>query len=420
MATALLSVDTDEGNGTLYWVVTQSYAPPTAFQVEGGADENGDAADASGNQSVTSTGTQNAEAPYLTDSVVYYAHFMHKDAAGNRSDVASSAAFTADLLTISGIPVLTATEDAAYDGFTATGSGGKTPYTYSLVGTWPDGLSIDSGTGEVSGTPTENGTFASLSVRVTDDIGQTADLDSFSVVVDPASASDPFFSSVKLLLGFEGADASTTITDESPSARGNATIEGNAQIDTAQFKFGSSSYLSDGSGDGAKFTHSTDFDFTGQFTLEAWIRPNTTTPGNRDILSNTGGTFAIGFLFWCPSSPANQLSFWAGVGSTVSFNQQINSSGLTWVSGQWYHVAVDRDSSDKIRVYRDGTMVASATASGTIGPGGSIRFGVGVDDQGTGSRSWNGWIDEVRVTKGVARYASDSGYTVPTEAFSRS
>ncbi len=31
-----------------------------------------------------------------------------------------------------------------------------------------------------------------------------------------------------------------------------------------------------------------------------------------------------------------------------------------------------------------------------------------------------GWLDELRITKGVARYASDGGFTVPTAAFPRS
>lgn len=90
-------------------------------------------------------------------------------------------------LGISGTPVLTATEGEAYAGFTATGSGGEEPYTYSLVGTWMAGVSINSSTGEVSGTPTESGTFASLSVRVTDGNLDTADLDTFTIEVEAAA-----------------------------------------------------------------------------------------------------------------------------------------------------------------------------------------------------------------------------------------
>lgn len=94
------------------------------------------------------------------------------------------------VLTLSGSPVLTATEDSAYAGFTVTASNGTAPYVYSLVGTWPTGITINSSTGEVSGTPTESGTFASLSVRVTDDVLDTDDLPTFTLEVAAAAVGD--------------------------------------------------------------------------------------------------------------------------------------------------------------------------------------------------------------------------------------
>lgn len=87
---------------------------------------------------------------------------------------------------ISGTPVLTATENVAYAGFTVSGSGGTAPYTYALVGTWPTGISINSGTGAVSGTPTVDGSFAGLSVKVTDADSKEAQLPTFTLVVAAA------------------------------------------------------------------------------------------------------------------------------------------------------------------------------------------------------------------------------------------
>lgn len=90
-------------------------------------------------------------------------------------------------LSISGSPVTSATQGSAYAGFTATASGGQAPYTYSLVGTWPTGVSVNSSTGAVTGTPTNSGTFTGLSVRVTDNLGATADLSTFTLTVAAGS-----------------------------------------------------------------------------------------------------------------------------------------------------------------------------------------------------------------------------------------
>lgn len=84
---------------------------------------------------------------------------------------------------ISGTPVLTGTDDVAYAGFTVTTRGGTAPLVYALVGTWPAGISINTSTGAVSGTPTAAGTFANLSVKVTDDDSEESQLPTFTLVI---------------------------------------------------------------------------------------------------------------------------------------------------------------------------------------------------------------------------------------------
>lgn len=87
------TVTTDEGNGTLYWVVTQSATSPSVAQVQAGNDHLGNPADDSGSQSVSATGIQSVSASGLTEEVTYYFHFQQNDAVNHTSTVVTSASF---------------------------------------------------------------------------------------------------------------------------------------------------------------------------------------------------------------------------------------------------------------------------------------------------------------------------------------
>lgn len=98
-SSADLSVETDEGNGTLYVVVTTSATAPSAAQVKAGQDHTGTAAAFADSQAISSTGTKSFNASSLTASTTYYAHYMHEDTATNQSSVVSSASFTTNSAT---------------------------------------------------------------------------------------------------------------------------------------------------------------------------------------------------------------------------------------------------------------------------------------------------------------------------------
>ena len=57
-------------------------------------------------------------------------------------------------------------------------------------------------------------------------------------------------------------------------------------------------------------------------------------------------------------------------------------------------------------------------ASALVFAGGALASGGGNSDNAF--YFFNGNMDEIRITKGLARYASDSGYTVATQSFPRS
>jgi hypothetical protein len=87
-------------------------------------------------------------------------------------------------MSFSGTCATSGTQGAAYSGCSYTGpSGGATPYTYSLSGAWPSGISIASSTGVVSGSPSVSGTFNGLSVTAVDNVGGSASIANFNLTI---------------------------------------------------------------------------------------------------------------------------------------------------------------------------------------------------------------------------------------------
>jgi hypothetical protein len=112
--TATATVSTDEGNGTLYYMVsTNTTETPTVVK-------------AGFSQAVTAVGTQNVSFSGLTAGTTYYTHFLHKDAAGNESSVANGPGFTT--LANSNVRlnrVITNCTESASAPWKYTGSGGS-------------------------------------------------------------------------------------------------------------------------------------------------------------------------------------------------------------------------------------------------------------------------------------------------------
>lgn len=119
--TANGGVTTDESNGTLYMVTTGSATAPTSAQVKAGQDHAGAAAAFAGSQAVSSAGAKTFSVTGLGAGTTYYNHYMHEDAAANRSAVATSASFTTDAADTTA-PVLSSPVDAANGATAATGS----------------------------------------------------------------------------------------------------------------------------------------------------------------------------------------------------------------------------------------------------------------------------------------------------------
>lgn len=202
-----------------------------------------------------------------------------------------------------------------------------------------------------------------------------------------------------LLLPFDGADGSTTITDHSPSPK-TATLYGNAQLSTAQKKYGASSLLLDGDGDYVTYAASSDFDFgTGDFTIELWYRSTQTTAYATlfALAWDSGSNWQV-----MNGESSNQLCAWANAISTSYPILTVTNSAVH--DGAWHHFAWVR-SGNVHTLYFDGVSHATGTSAASIGNSSGV-LNIGRDPT-YGPRYYSGYIDDLRITKGVARYTAD-------------
>ena len=207
----------------------------------------------------------------------------------------------------------------------------------------------------------------------------------------------PNFANVSLLLHMDGSNGSTTFTDSSSNTL-TVTANGNAQISTAQSKFGGSSLRLSASGDFLSLPVVDDLSLDGDFTAELWLR--TLDETDQTICGADGGINHQLFRVNYPS--VGRIFFYIGL---ASYNMQSASSVIN--AGQFHHLAFTR-SSDTAKAYVDGIEVASMTLESAI----AVQFRkIGNLYNG----AVNAHIDELRITKGVARYTAN--FTPPTAPF---
>ncbi len=175
---------------------------------------------------------------------------------------------------------------------------------------------------------------------------------------------------------------------------------GNAQISTSVKKYGTGSLAFDGTGDYLSTPANPIFAFgTGDFTVEAWVYP-TTIAADWFICSGIGSG---GFFF--------------GNSAGVGFGWGRNAVAWDYRSGSlsintWSHVAVSR-SGTTMRLFINGTLQGTAQTNSTLYD--LSTGGTSIGSQGT-NYYLNGYIDDLRITKGVARYTGN--FTPPVAAFS--
>jgi len=208
-------------------------------------------------------------------------------------------------------------------------------------------------------------------------------------------AGDPDIDAVASLLHFEGANNSTVFTDSSPRPK-TFTAVGGAVITTAQSVFGGSS-LRLTAGARISTPANSDFNFgTGDFTLEARVRFSSLADAGIFGSSGNGGFDAAFIGSQIRLGRANTA--WD---SSVNFTRSLDT---------WYAVAWCR-SGTSLRFFIDGVLLGTVSNNQSYDSASEVLVGTSSPTE----RRLEGWIDEVRATKGVARY-TDS-YTIADAPF---
>lgn len=223
----------------------------------------------------------------------------------------------------------------------------------------------------------------------------------------PIVGGDPDFSRVTLLLHLNGTNVSTTFADTSSSPK-TLTPVGSAQISTAESKFSQSLLLNDANNYTNYLTTPNNAGFqmgTGDFAVEAWIYLISKPRNAASIISSGSSEYNVNGGYFIVDS-SNKIQF--GIpGSTIS--------GGTISPGQWYHVAGTR-SGTTIRIFINGTLEATGTGDSNSYNFSKDNLLIGRNGwDGSGSQGFHGYIDEVRITKGVPRYVNT--FTAPTSPF---
>ena len=215
---------------------------------------------------------------------------------------------------------------------------------------------------------------------------------------------DEEFGNVSLLLHGDGTNGSTTIVNSSSNVQ-SVTAIGDAQINTtvtdAFGRTGVGVIEFDGVGDYLTTPNDNSYQFgSGNFTVEWWWKTTGTQFHFIELENQVLGNWAVAVF--------NSFFYWQSYYNQANIIGPVPCSSI--LNGQWHHIALSR-SGTSLRLFFDGALQgASPYTDNTnyIGTG-DLTVGKGV------LGDFNGYIDDLRITKGVARYTSN--FTPPTAPF---
>lgn len=219
---------------------------------------------------------------------------------------------------------------------------------------------------------------------------------------------DPDFADVVLLLHCDGANGGTSFPDSSSIAN-TVTASNGGVTETSVVKFGTAAMAVLGTGlrSGVTVPYSSNFDFsTGDWTIEFWGYSGDWANASSGQILIQEFAFTTVFPYRITIDSSGHLNLDCADSSGIA---QVALAGATVLSvNTWQFFAVQRSGS-AFAIYVDGVLDASSTYAGSLGSNSANPF-IGGTAGSAGT-----FLDEIRFTKGVARYSAN--FTPPTAAF---
>jgi hypothetical protein len=229
---------------------------------------------------------------------------------------------------------------------------------------------------------------------------------------------DPYFDKVSLLLHMDGTNGSTTFVDSGPNSVAVTSSSVTISSTGAKSGFGQFGDFPGLSNSSLTISATSLFNFgTDNFTIEGWFNIPVGATGNpfgKTLMSNESNVWSAGAFSFYGLASASQFrpSFWINEFSSGS-PILIPSTG-DYRDGNWHHIAIVRNGS-AFAMYIDGSQVASGTHPGNCGSSTrNLMIGDNLANNG-GDRNLLAKIDDIRITKGAARYLAN--FTPPTAPF---
>jgi hypothetical protein len=219
----------------------------------------------------------------------------------------------------------------------------------------------------------------------------------------------------KLLLHADGIGAS--FTDSSASAK-TITANGDVTQSVIQSKFGGKSGYFDGSGDYLSVPDSDDWNFgSGDFTIDTWVYLS----GNQEpyIVTQWGDSGATDQQFGIYTEDAFStyiFYYFTAISSVTKINARASLGSASSFNNGWHHIAYVRYNNTSY-LYKDGVSLTLTTNTNNSPYTSDISSSLYIGQRGDGYFYLNGYLDEVRISKGIARWTSN--FTPPTSSYAK-